>query len=482
MQTEEQRNITEAEEMEKIDLVSWLQDYLSCLKKFWLQFLLLFVIVAGIIVSYFEFTYEPVYSAKITYAASGTEYMTVNSAVAKRLSKSIPVLTANDEFKKDLLSAVDGEVSGGFSIVSSNTDESNFFSVTISTNDYESVNPLLEAFQKVYPKWVSKTTGTVELQIVDKTASSGRPVNVNSLAAIFAKGFLAGLVVCFALATVYLLSVRTVRKESDMKRITSARCINCIPEVVPKKRSNNKKLKLLITNKRIDWGFKQSILMIQSRLQQIMRRTGNKVLLITSTIPAEGKTMTSVNMALAFAQEGMKVALLDGDLRKPSVSELMKLPEGPGLTEYFRGESTPEEIQVVKDGVTFFRAGQKKGKVSGLIDEEKMNSLLEKLRKEYDVILMDAAPSYVFSDAMILSSYADKVLYVVRVDKADAKEIRVGMNSFEEKEKLIGYVINRDTGGYISQSGYGYGRYGKYQKYRKYAELDEETMNTEDTL
>ena len=63
--------------------------------------------------------------------------------------------------------------------------------------------------------------------------------------------------------------------------------------------------------------------------------------------------MTAVNMALAFAQEGMKVALLDGDLRKPSVCELMKLPEGPGLTEYFRGESTPEEIQVVKDGVTF---------------------------------------------------------------------------------------------------------------------------------
>ena len=155
----------------------------------------------------------------------------------------------------------------------------------------------------------------MELQIVDKTASSGRPVHVNSLAAIFAKGFLAGLVVCFALATVYLLSVRTVRKESDMKRITSARCINCNPEVVPKKRSNNKKLKLLITNKRIDWGFKQSILMIQSRLQQIMRRTGDKVLLITSTIPAEGKTMTSVNMALAFAQEGMKVALLDGEGR-----------------------------------------------------------------------------------------------------------------------------------------------------------------------
>ncbi|MDE8701303.1 hypothetical protein, partial [[Ruminococcus] lactaris] len=53
--------------------------------------------------------------------------------------------------------------------------------------------------------------------------------------------------------------------------------------------------------KRLSWGFKQSMLMIQSRLQQIMRRTGDKVLLITSTIPAEGKTMTSVNMALALS-------------------------------------------------------------------------------------------------------------------------------------------------------------------------------------
>ncbi len=72
--------------------------------------------------------------------------------------------------------------------------------------------------------------------------------------------------------------------------------------------------------------------------------------------------MTSVNMALAFAQEGMKVALLDGDLRKPSVSELMKLPEGPGLTEYFRGESTPEEIQVVKDRGNIFPCRSEKGK------------------------------------------------------------------------------------------------------------------------
>ena len=56
------------------------------------------------------------------------------------------------------------------------------------------------------------------------------------------------------------------------------------------------------------------------------------------------------------------------------------------------------------------------------------------------------------------------------------------IHSFEEKEKLIGYVVNRDTGGYIFSERIGYGRYGKYQKYRNMQELDEETMNTEDTL
>lgn len=112
MQTEVQKNRTETEEMEKIDLIGWMQDYLSCLKQFWLQFLLVVVIVVGLVVSYYEFLYEPVYSAKITYAASGTEYMTVNSDVAKRLSMSIRILGANEEFKEDLLAAVDGDIKG----------------------------------------------------------------------------------------------------------------------------------------------------------------------------------------------------------------------------------------------------------------------------------------------------------------------------------------------------------------------------------
>ena len=85
--------------------------------------------------------------------------------------------------------------------------------------------------------------------------------------------------------------------------------------------------------------------------------------------------------------------------------------------------------------------------------------------KYYDVILMDAAPSYVFSDAMILSSYADKVLYVVRVDKADAKEIRVGMNPFEEKETEFDIYSCSQCGTMYAEAE---GKYRKMENLLKY--------------
>ena len=510
MQTEEvQKNRTEIEEMEKIDLIGWLQDYVSCLKQFWLQFLMIIVIVMAVVVSYYEFLYEPVYSAKITYAVSDTEYMTVNADVAKRLSRGIRILGSNEEFKADLLAAVDGNVSGvttgDFSISSTNTEEANFFSVTLTTSYAKLVNSLLEAFEEVYPEWVSKSNGTVELEVIDKALSGGNPVNPSGVVVIAGKGLIGGVIVGVILATIYLLGVQTVRRESDMKKLTAARCMSCIPEVVTKKRSKNKKPKILITNKRMDWGFKQTILVIQSRLSQQMLRADEKVLLVTSTIPEEGKTMTSVNLALAFAMDGKKVALLDGDLRKPSVGEMLGVAEGPGLTEYFDGKKSAEEICVMKDGIAFYQSGLKKGKVSSLINEERMEELIKKLKAEYDIVLIDAAPSYAFSDATILSSYADKVLYIVRAERAQLKEIRNGLGAFEESGKLIGYVINRDTGDFAARSdrnyGYGrygrygkysrysrygrygkYGKYGKYQKYREYTEVDEDSMNTEDTL
>ena len=116
-------------------------------------------------------------------------------------------------------------------------------------------------------------------------------------------GAVAGIAVCFVVATIYVLSSKTVRKESDMKKVTVKSCITVIPDVKLKKRINSQKEQLLITNRRVDWGFRQSILGAQSRIERQMEKENKRVLLVSSTLPEEGKSLFALNLALAFEQE-----------------------------------------------------------------------------------------------------------------------------------------------------------------------------------
>ena len=107
------------------------------------------------------------------------------------------------------------------------------------------------------------------------------------------------------------------------------------------------------------------------------------------------------------------------------------------------------------------------------------------LRKKYDFIVIDTPPSGLFSDASILAGYGDQVLYVVRYDTADIREIREGIAPFSDGGTLAGYVINRSKGSlssYGRYGKYGYSKYGRYGKYKRYRKAEESSMNTEDSL
>ena len=142
-----------------------------------------------------------------------------------------------------------------------------------------------------------------------------------------------------------------------------------------KKREKSKKEQLLLTNKRLDWGFKQSMLAAQARIQHYMDQNNRKVLLVTSTIPEEGKSILAANLALAFGEREKKVLLIDGDLRKPSSGELLGVQEGLGLTDYLKGNNEIENLLVTCGKISFLQAGQKRGHMSALLDDKKMEKL-----------------------------------------------------------------------------------------------------------
>lgn len=127
--------------------------------------------------------------------------------------------------------------------------------------------------------------------------------------------------------------------------------------------------------------------------------------------------------------------------------------------------------------------GSVRDKASSVLKQKEMEHLMEALVNDYDYIVIDTPPSALFTDATLLSEYADSVLYVVRHDRAITREIKDGLEPFIRNEKLLGYLINRKPGGYSTYGRYGkYSSYKQYGKYKRYIDLDEKTMDTEDSL
>ena len=274
-----------------------------------------------------------------------------------------------------------------------------------------------------------------------------------------------------------------------MKKITSKGCISVLPEVTVKKRNRSKRVQLMISNKRVDWGYKQSVLSAQSRINLQMEKNDQKVLLVTSTLPQEGKSIFSVNLALAEIQNGKKTVLIDGDLRNPSVGRIFGFDgKAKGLSDFFDGRVGAEEIIVNSGNLSVISAGTRNGGISGIISDQMMQDLMRYLRKNYDMIIIDTPPAGLFSDAEIFTKYSDAVVYMVRYDHASVREVQEGIDPFIQNEKLLGYVINQSHGnfsnyGRYSRYGkYGYSKYGHYGKYKRYIKTEETSMNTEDSL
>lgn len=486
MRTENQNNTERYEDEDAaLDLWELFEDYLRCLKRCWLQLLLVLLTVTTLAVTYFNFTYEPYYEAKITYAVERTGDTVTDAALAKRLSLSLPTVINLRDFKRDLLENIEEETRNeNFQITASNTEGSNLFTVYINTNNYENSNILLENFKKVYPEWASETVGTVDLQTADESAADSEPSNPYSLPKSAAKGVLAGIVLCVAIATVYSRVNRTVQRESDMRSVTVKSCVASVPDTKTKKRVSSKREQLLISNKRVDWGFKQSVLAMQSRVERQLEKEEKKVLLVSSTIPEEGKSLLALNLALAFGMRDKKVLMMDGDLRNPTIGRVLGLEEGhPGLSDYFKNGTSMDDIIQTKENLDVITAGTIRGEAAAILSDKPMEVLMENLMNWYDYIIIDTPPTGFFTDGVILAGYAEAVLYVVRHDQATIREIREGISAYIQSDKLLGYVLNRKPGGYSAYGKYGkYGSYGKYSRYKRYAALDETSMNTEDSL
>lgn len=210
------------------------------------------------------------------------------------------------------------------------------------------------------------------------------------------------------------------------------------------------------------------------------------ILLVTSSVPEEGKSTVAANMAVVMAQAGHKVLLIDADLRRPSQHKVFNVPNARGLTNVLLDYDDNEPIATLVDdaayvtridGLQVLTCGPIPPNPSELLGSTKMRAILQKLEQEYDYVVLDSPPILSVTDGIVLSARAGGVLFVVKAGKSRRKFVAESIKRLHEVDaKLIGSVLN-----VLRKRSEGWGQYYYYRDPYSYAPT-EETVEPEGML
>ncbi|MBQ9750140.1 MAG: CpsD/CapB family tyrosine-protein kinase [Clostridia bacterium] len=171
---------------------------------------------------------------------------------------------------------------------------------------------------------------------------------------------------------------------------------------------------------------------------------GGKVVGVTSPCPQEGKSTTSLNLAYALAAAGHKVVLIDADMRRPSLADVLDMPISPGLSNLLVDENADAiHASVVHENLSVLLSGDIPPNPSELVVSDKMKALIEKLREAYDYVVVDLPPVNLVSDPIMMSRHLDGMIVIVRHGYTRRRDVNDAVRSLKlVNAKILGFVYN----------------------------------------
>ncbi|MHB1484073.1 MAG: CpsD/CapB family tyrosine-protein kinase [Saccharofermentanales bacterium] len=208
---------------------------------------------------------------------------------------------------------------------------------------------------------------------------------------------------------------------------------------------------------------------IRTNLQFSLNKKKCNTIIITSTMPRDGKSTVTSNISVAFAQTGSRVLVIDCDMRNPRINKFFNILPMPGLSNLLVGLcSTDEAIQQTEyKNLSIITAGTIPPNPAELLNSTAMEDLLESLKTQFDLIVMDTPPINIVSDAVVVTKYSDGVILVVRHAVTTHPDIEKSIKSFEfANARILGIILNAVD--YSKINGKHYGSYSRYKKYDSY--------------
>lgn len=306
--------------------------------------------------------------------------------------------------------------------------------------------------------------GRTKLVIISEPVVPEAPSNKMAWRSSVLRAALIGAVIGIGWIMVYAILRKTIRTKEDIRNVLNQSCVGVLPQVIFKKYRRKINTDVILTNPHIGNDFLESLRLLRSTVQKSLGEN-EKVVMITSTAPDEGKSVVTANLASIFAKNEGRILVVDCDLRDSGLNSLLEENITENIVRKETEQFTISTVMPFGFDLLTFKNGEKN--LITLIRTSTLKSLFAGLKGEYDLILVDTPPCGIISDASIIAGAADAVLYIIRQDVVMQTSIRTGINSMlETGTRLLGCLLNGATGGL---GGYGnYYKYGGYNKYYRY--------------
>lgn len=276
-----------------------------------------------------------------------------------------------------------------------------------------------------------------------------------------ATNFLLALIIGIAIPAAYILlryfTKNTIDSKDDLEKLSTAPIIGFIPNFPA---DSNRLVVFDKPRSQISETFRS----LRTNIKYILGNETDegKIILITSSLPNDGKSLISVNVASIFAISGKKTLLIGYDLRKPSLHKIFGLNATHGLTSYMVGRYELDDVLQATEFNNFdvLVAGPVPPNPSELIDSDKNRALLKELKKRYDYIILDTPPVNLIADAQCLAKESDINLFVVRSEQTNKAAFKISLAELIERNDVKLHFVFNDIKTVAQKYGYG-ARYDK---------------------
>ncbi|OQA15426.1 MAG: Tyrosine-protein kinase YwqD [bacterium ADurb.Bin363] len=337
--------------------------------------------------------------------------------------------------------------------------------------------------QKSQEAKLQETTQQGNVEVAAYAMLPGGPYTPN-MNKNLTKALIVGLFMGFILALAVEQMNIPLSNEEDVQKQLKLSVLETIPRIKFHKKKTESRPLMNRTGEtdRKYLHFGEAFRSLRTVLNFSLKDEKVKTMLITSSVPGEGKSTIAANLAISYAQMGKRVLLVEADLLKPTLADLFKLKNGKGVTDYL----TMKEISLTDlaydteiENLKILCSGKKYKLTSELFESERMKELIKELKEneDLDLVIFDSPPCQAVTDSVILSSMMDKVLRVVATNM-NARTVQQSVKFLASADAdIIGVVLNKmDTTGssyYYYKYKYKYGYYYSKDKKESEPKLDD---------